>query len=387
MSKQQSENGHVGHSNGKVTVLQDPNDPDSVIIRTRKRERRRRRSGSKRKMNPALKGLLVVLGVFAGVGLAVGIALAVAVHMGNLNLHKLIDDGSAISEAADKASDNGQVVEYEGHTYVYNPNVVSFVLIGHDDEKLEGYEGKSLADTIVLFTMDTTTNKIRATVVPRNTWCAVDLFDDDGNYTTTRDMQITLSHGVSLPTPGLCAGNTVHSVSRIMYDMPMEYYVDFGGEVVGEASSAIGGVELMALETIPGTSIVEGQMCLLEGESAIKYVTYRDQDKLESALDRQERQIQFMRAFAQKVFGMGVPGIMDVYNIVSRNIVTNLGISEIAYLASCFVTGDNAQIDITSLEGKTEVGREADGIEYERYMLDQDSVMRNTLASYYKRTD
>ena len=397
MSKQQSDDeeiatsvlaGHGRHGSGEVTVLQDPNDPDSVIIRTRKRVRKHAHRTKKRKMSPGVRALVVVLGVVLGLATAVGISLAIAVYMGNMNLHKVLEDkGEAIGNTAAKASNDGQLVEYKGHTYEYNKDVVSFVLIGHDDEQLAGYEGRSLADTIVLFTFNTANNKVRATVVPRNTWCGVDLFDENGNYTTTRDMQITLSHGVNLPTTGECAQNTVRSVSRLMYNMPMTYYVDFGREVVSNAATAVGGVQVEALETIPGTEIVEGETYLLDGDLAYQYVSYREKDKDESALDRQERQAQFIRAFAAKVAGMGVPGILDVYNGISADLVTNLGISEVSYLASCFVLGDNAELEVAQLKGKTKVGLEADGEEYEQYHLNKDSVLQNTLAAYYTQKD
>lgn len=374
-------------STAQVTVLQDPNDPDSVIIRTRKRVRKRNHT-KKRRMSPGVRALVIVLVVVLGIGAAAGISLAIAVYMGNMNLHKVIGDkGEAIGQTAAKASEEGQLVEYKGHTYEYNKDVVSFLVIGHDDEQLAGYEGRSLADTIVLFTINTANNKIRATVVPRNTWCAVDLFDKNGNYATTQDMQITLSHGVNLPTIGDCAQNTMNSVSRIMYNMPVAYYVDFGRETVANAATAVGGVPVEALETIPGTEIVKGQNYLLNGDLAYQYVSYRETDKDESALDRQERQMQFISAFAAKIKGMGARGLLDVYNGVSGDVVTNLGVSEISYLASCFATGGNAELEIAQLEGTTKVGLEADGEEYEQYHLNRDSVLQNTLEAYYTQKD
>ena len=72
---------------------------------------------------------------------------------------------------------------------------------------------------------------------------------------------------------------------------------------------------------------------------------------------------------------------------MSDDVVTNLGVSEVAYLASCFASGDNAELETVELKGTTKVGKEADGIEYERYHLDPDSVMENTLASFYVQID
>lgn len=376
-----------------VTVFEDPNDPDSVIIRTRKRQRKKKHTTKPKRMNPALKVLAIVVAVLVALVAAAGIALAIAINQGNVNMHKLLTGSENISEASGATTHgDGQVVEYKGHTYQYNENIASVVLIGHDDESNYSFAdaslyGKSLADTIVLFTIDTSTNKVRATVVPRNSWVEVDLFDGQGNRIGSDEMQITLSHGVKLPTTAECAANTVTSVSRIFYNLPITYFFDFGREVVAGATSAVGGVRVQALEAIPGESFAAGDMVLLEGESAYRYVQYREKDRDESALDRQDRQVQFMKAFASQVADMGPQGLYRVYSGVSDDIVTNLGTSEVAYLLSCFATGDNAELEISALKGETKVGREADGIEYERYILDEDSVMENTLAAFYTQID
>ena len=373
-------------SHNHVSVIQDPDDPNSVIIRTRKKERKKHHKKKKR-MNPALKVFFIILAVLVAIVAAAGIALAIAINQGNLNVHRLFSGSDELSQVEGaKTSDDGQVVEYKGHTYKYNENIASVVLIGHDDESNMGYTDRSLADTIVLFTIDTATNKVRATVVPRNSWVEVDLYDDDGNRVGSNEMQITLSHGVKLPPEG-CAANTTSAVARVFFNMPIHYYFDFGRDAVEKATSAVGGVQVKVLEAIPGENFTVGETVLLEGPSAYRYVQYREKDKDESALDRQDRQIQFMKAFAAKVVGMGPQGVYNVYTGASDNIVTNLGASEVAYLASCFATGDNAELEISALKGTTKVGREADGVEYERYYLDKDSVMENTLAAFYTQID
>ena len=366
--------------------MQDPDDPNSVIIRTRKKHRKKHHS-NKRRMPRALKVLLVIVAVLVAMAAAAGIALAIAINQGNLNLHRLFGGSEELSQVEGAKTENdGQIVEYKGHTYKYNENIASVVLIGHDDESGMGFADRSLADTIVLFTIDTSTNKVRATVVPRNSWVEVDLYDESGNRTGSNEMQITLSHGVKLPPEG-CAANTTSAVARVFYNMPIVYYFDFGREAVEKATASVGGVQVEVLEAIPGEDFEVGETVLLEGPSAYRYVQYRDKDKDESALDRQDRQVQFIKAFASKVSGMGAQGLYSVYTGASGDIVTNLGASEVAYLASCFVTGDNAELEIASLKGTTKVGREADGVEYERYYLDEESVMENTLAAFYTQID
>ena len=374
-----------GSENKSVTVVEDPNNPDMVIIRTRKRERKKAHS-SKKRMNPKLRVAIIIVAVLVGILAAAGIALAIAVNVGNVNLHQVFGGTENMPENA-TVQNEGQTVDYKGHTYRYNDNVVSFLLIGHDDESSYATRpDASCADLDVLFTLDTSTNKMHAIVVPRNSWVPVDLYES-GNYVATRDMQLTLAHVVELDTMDERAANTTKSVSRVFYNLPITHYIDIDQKVVVEASRAVGGVQVEALESIPGEGYTAGDTVLLEGKSALKYVQWRDLDAFESALMRQERQIQFAKAFASKASSLGVQGLLDLYNSVSSEITTNLGIPEITYLASCFIMGGNADLDITALTGTSEVYVETNGVEYERIFLDADSVMESTLAAFYTQID
>ena len=183
--------------NSHVTVRQDPDNPDNVIIRTRKRKRTgRRHSSHKHGMSRRTKIILIVVGIIVGILAAAGIALAIAVHMGNVNLHQVIAGLNNTPEEA-KVQDEGQVVEYKGHTYRYNENVVAIALIGHDDESsFASRPDASCADIDALIALDTATNKMRVIMVPRNSWVPVDVFNDDGTYAVTREMQLTLAHAM-----------------------------------------------------------------------------------------------------------------------------------------------------------------------------------------------
>ena len=391
-SAPKSAGGAVERKTGRhesVSVRPDPDNPDMVIIRTRKKKRKKKSgySSHKSKMNPKLRVFLIVLAVIVGLLAAAGIALAIAVHVGNVNLHKAL---TGLQDAPEelKVENEGQTIEYEGHTYRYNENIVSFLIIGHDDESsFATREGASCADLNVLVTLDTSNNKMRAIFIPRNSWVPVDIYDQDEKYLYTRNLQLTLSHAVLLDTTAECAANTTKSVSYTFFNLPISYYIDVDQKVVKDASGAVGGVQVEALQSIPGQSFSAGETVLLEGESAYRYVQYRDIDVYESALDRQARQIQFVKAFISKLSGLSAQDILNLYNSVSDDVVTNIGFPEIAYLATCFVSGGNAEMEISSLTGSTEVAVESNEKEYERYYLDEKSVIQNTLDSFYVQID
>ena len=119
-----------------VSVVQDPNDSGKVIIRTRKRKRIGKKKTSRwHRMPLALRVLIVVLLVAVALAGAAGITLAVAVNRGNVNLHRVFEEqDDSMGKAGASTSEKGQIVEYKGHTYRYNENIVAIALIGHDDE-------------------------------------------------------------------------------------------------------------------------------------------------------------------------------------------------------------------------------------------------------------
>ena len=202
-----------------------------------------------------------------------------------------------------------------------------------------------------------------------------------------KELDLTLSYAVDVETENQRAENTVKAVSRIFYGIPLKYYLAMDEAAVADASTAVGGVELEALEAIPGSYYAAGDTVLLMGEDAYRYVQYRDINVFESALDRQERQVQFVKAFLRKAASNGAGGLIDLYNGVADEVCTNLGASEVSYLATLFATGRNSDFDIVQLKGTTEEAPDANGVVHEHYYLDADSVTKTMLDTFYTQVD
>ena len=374
-------------SRGNVTVIRDPENPEMVTIRTRKRKKRSRKKKGISALSRGKRIAIAVVAIVVALVAAAGIAAAVLVNLGNANLHlKAVPLEDAPEEV--KTTEAGDSLEYKGHHYVYNEDIVSVMFIGHDDQSNYEtiWEGANCADANVLLAIDTKTKKARAVMVPRNSYVYVDVYQDNV-FTETKRMNLTLSYAVDVETEAQRAENTVKAVSRIFYGIPLKYYLAMDEAAVADASTAIGGVELEALETIPGSYYVAGDKVLLMGEDAYRYVQYRDINVFESALDRQKRQVQFVKAFLAKASSNGAKGLVDLYNGVSGEVTTNLGASEVSYLASVFASGHNGNLDIVQLKGTTEESPDANGVVHEHYYLDADNVTKTMLETFYTRVD
>ena len=371
---------------GDVTLIRDPENPDMVTIRTRKRKKHAKKKG-KRAVSKGRRALRIFLVAFLLLAVGIAAAAAVLVHMGNANLHL---DPAPLEDAPEEvsATEVGDSIEYKGHHYVYNENVVSVVFVGHDDQSNYEtiWEGYNCADAIVLVALDTETKKARAIMIPRDSYVYVDVYQDNV-FTETKRMNLTLSYAVDVEDEGQRAQNTVKAVSRIFFGVPLKYYLAMDEAAVANASTAVGGVELEALADIPGAYYSAGDSVLLMGEDAYRYVQYRDVNVFESALDRQERQIQFVKAFLKKATSGGAKGLIDLYNGVSDEVTTNLGASEVSYLATVFASGRNGNLDISKLKGKTEESPDANGVVHEHYYLDSEDVVETMLETFYTKID
>jgi hypothetical protein len=89
----------------------------------------------------------------------------------------------------------------------------------------------------------------------------------------------------------------------------------------------------------------------------------------------------------KKASSGGAKGLVDLYNGVSDEVTTNLGASEVSYLATVFASGHNGNLDITQLEGTTKEAPDANGVVHEHYYLDSDDVIETMLDTFYTQVD
>ena len=331
----------------------------------------------------ALRRLRVVLIVLLVIGvLAGGAAFAV---------NRMIEEGGrAMREASQpediqtveeaETVDDGLTVEYRGKTYRYNENVVSIVVMGYDRRQDVSVTGKAgQADAIMVVALDTSTGLMRVIGVPRDTM--VDVDENVGDAFIGQDkMQIALafSYGDGYESS---AQNVVRAVSRVLYNMPMNYYLALNMEGVGPINDAVGGVTLTPLATIPNTGIYEGATMTLYGSNAMKYVQYRDTSQLDSSLQRQARQSQYLQAFFSQAISSaaGNPTVLvSLYQTALQYSTTNLGLDEFSYLATVLLSHGMSQLDVVTLGGEPVKGEQ-----YVEYHLDQQSVYETVLDVFY----
>lgn len=351
-----------------------PDDQDMVVIRERRKKKKRKRTSRKKRGVPT--AVKVIVGIVAALAIVAGSAYAFLqynISKGDEQLH------------APEVEDTAKTITYKGHTYRYNDNVVALLVMGKDDESSYGTD-RSCTDANMLATLDTEEKVLTVVAIPRDSMVDVDLFQD-GAYTRTALTQLAVAYGVDVASEDESARNSMKSVAQLFYNLPVERYFVLEMDAVGQLASAVGGVKVEALDTYPGAAFAPGDTVMLEGDAALMYVKYRDINVDKSAQDRQKRQMQFVKAFLEKLHALDVGSIMDLYNTVKTSTFTNLDVSDISYLASVYVGGKSASTQYVSLTGETKLEPDDDGIEREHVYLDEDSVMEATLAAFYTQVD
>jgi LCP family protein required for cell wall assembly len=364
-----------GNSAANQEVKSGSSDNQETLIRRRKRRKRKHKG---LRVAAIVLAALVVMGagiVWAALGAVQSGGKAIGVDIEKAQVSVGID---AVTE------DEGKTVFYNGHKYVLNENIISLVFIGFDRfASSEEGEPAGQADTIIVMAFDTQSGKVTAISVPRDSMIDVSEFAS-GTFPDRNAIQLCLTFSYGDGGTTSCE-NTVTAVSRILYNIPITYYFALNESGIAVLNDAIGGVSLTPLQTVPNTNIVEGESTVLFGYHAYRYVQWRDTSELNSSIDRQARQMQYIKAFAAQALQLseGSAGTMlDLYSITADYSITNLGVNEFSYLTSVALANNITSLDMVTLSGDM-----VQGEVYAEYYLDKDAVYKTILDVYYRRID
>lgn len=339
----------------------------------------------KGKLKKILLWVLIILLILILAGVITVFALIQKGKNSLLNIESMnINPGSTISEV--EVDDDGKTVEYQGKKYTYNEDMTAILCIGVDTDKfsdaadIKGQNGQ--ADALFLYAMDTKTGKSTIIPVSRDTMVDVDVYSGDGNYISSSKKQLCLAYAYGDGKHTSCE-NTIRSVSRLFYGLPINSYVAIDLKAIEVLSTKVGGVTVVPDEDFSynGYSFYKGKKTNLKGIDARMFVQGRDQSKLDSNLNRMARQKQFISAFFSKAIAKTKEKItfpVDIYNSTNEYIITDLDIAEISFLASCAIK-NNIGLQYKSIKGTMKKGEK-----YAEYYADDESVYNAILEVFYK---
>lgn len=274
---------------------------------------------------------------------------------------------------------------YDGKTYCYNEDILTFLFLGIDsDEEVivrkEGISGGQ-SDTIFLLVLNPHNKEISVIAINRNAMVYIDVYDEYGRYIGIAPAQITLQHGYG-DGAHLSCKRTEKVVSEVFFDLPIHGYCSFNRGGIPLLNDLVGGVEVTVLEDV--INLKEGTTILLLDRDAYNYLSYRDIDSFGSADRRLERQKQYLSAYALKAQdAMKKNLILPVkfYNTLRKYMVTDITVDKLSYLVPRILNYDFDSVKFYSMPGETVMGED-----YEEFYIDENALYELILQIFYEET-
>lgn len=365
-------------------------DYDNLEEKTDEELKQEIESASLKPKNKKKKGFLVLLGILSILIIFLMIAVGSYIYLNNKGAAQLKENQSeeaiVVPEEAETI-DNGKIIVYNGKKYQYNENNINILFMGVDrsmqdsEENVIGENGQ--ADVLIWGVLDAETGHLSLINISRDAMVDVNRYNVEGKYLGTDNMQVCLAYSYGDGKEKSCE-NTIQSVSRLMYGMPVNAYAAVDYSSIALLNDAIGGVTVEVLEdlSLADPSLKQGESVTLHGELAQTYVRARNTEALDSNNQRMERQKQYMSAFLQQVISQTKKNItlpVTLYQEISDYMVTNISASEVTHLATLIVQNGVSSGEILTVPGEVKQGEV-----YAEFYPDDDELYKLILSVFYK---
>lgn len=281
-------------------------------------------------------------------------------------------------------------VRYQGETYAYNSDIMTFLFMGIDREASEEKEGSMQADALFLLLLDSHEKMIKLIPINRSTMTQVVIYDETGIERKTVEAQICVQYGFGDGGEKSCEYQT-EAVRKLLYDIPVNGYIAVDMDAISAVTDAVGGIDLTVLEDIRNEKkeviLRKGETAHLDGELAYWYVRDRDINRELSADDRLKRQRQFLTEFIHKISYIArqdMTAPVKMFQEISGKAVTNITADEVVYLAA---TASGYHFDagqIYTIPGKSISGEKNENSEFDEFHVDEDGLFELILELFYE---
>ena len=209
-------------------------------------------------------------------------------------------------------------------------DIDTYALIGIDN-------AGGQADAIFLAVADNQSKDLYLIPVNRNIMTPIDCYTADGEYLGKQTSQLCLSHSM-VYTYADANLATQNALSKLLYNVPIDYYVALEMDGISALGEAIGDVNLVLNETLESVDFVKGESVTVHTDNIEQYLRARDLMKIGGSHKRLERQTSYILACYDKLHsskgildilfhssdGWSLNTIRDKYNAVKPYITTNV---------------------------------------------------------------
>ncbi len=293
--------------------------------------------------------------------------------------------------------EDDNTVIYNGNRYKYNENITSVLCMGIDNYEdstgpTAGIGKSGQTDALYLLVIDTATGKVSALAIPRDTMAEVDIYSKSGNYSGSEKTQICLAFAYGDGKEKSCE-NTVRSVSRLLYGMPISSYFAIDYRSLKNIHNAVGTLTVKPNEALTISysnrtdTTAKGFPYKITEANIEAYLRARNKSDINAAYLRMERQIDYIKQYSAVAFTKTKNDItfpIKVYNKIIDNSITDIDPAKITFLATCAIkNASNIKLDVEKLEGEYTVG--SDG--FAELTLDINKTFDTVISLFYQKID
>lgn len=269
---------------------------------------------------------------------------------------------------AQNAAVKRQSLTYAGQEYPMKAHLQTVLLIGTD--ALEGYREKTegvkpfynyhQADFLTLVVLDTDNNTAEILQMNRDTMTDVPWLDVLGEYGGTEFKQLCLAYNYGDGGRKSCK-NTVNAVSSLLFDAPIDHYIQIPMTAIGVLNDLVGGIPVTMEEdmTAVDPAFTKGATVWLDGGQAEKFVRARMTLENDTNLARMKRQRQYLDSFqkrAREVFHSDSEFMVKLLEKLSEYLQSDLTAQQLSDLVTRL---DNSEIaPIRYAEGELKQGEQ-----------------------------
>ena len=274
-------------------------------------------------------------------------------------------------------------ISYNGQRYQHNDHLRTYLYMGIDKDgpvtEAEDSVSGGQSDAMFLIVVDSEKKTISVLSINRNTMTDVDVYDKDGNFVDTRELQICLQHGFGDGMRTSCQ-RSVDAVSNLLYGEPVSGYIAMNMDAMPMMNDSVGGVTVEVLDDLTSpsrnVSLHKGETVTLNGDEAYVYLRSRDINEFDSATERLNRQMQYIQAFVKQAKSKDAATLVSAYDAITDYIVTNVDVPNLVNKLTTYEFDDSRMYTIP---GETQMGEQ-----YEEYHVDEDALYQVMLDIFYK---
>lgn len=276
-----------------------------------------------------------------------------------------------------------QIITRDGVNYYPRQDIVVFMVAGIDESgpvKDSGsYNNPGEADMVTLVIMDQANRKMDLLTLNRDTMVDMPVLGVDGKKAGTYHGQLALAHTYG---SGLndSAENLKTTVSELLYNLDIDYYVTMNMDAISILNDQVGGVTVQVEDDFSEVDPTIGMGTVkLTGTQAVSFLQSRQNVGNQLNLNRMRRQEVYMSAFVRELkrsLQEQESFATDTYYQVEPYIVTDLSPSALVSLVERY---SNYELGQTyTLAGENQVGN------FMEYHLDEEALDQRILELFYQ---